>query len=333
MDFDTKKRNGNKGKCWSLLLILPALYFAVTTCYSADFPLEKWGKDSLDSPFLIGGMKTYFLKNKETLLDIARRFDLGYNEISLYYKGVDPWLPPRGRVYLVPTLWIVPPSKYKQIIINIPELRLYYFYKKEKRIYTFPLGIGDEGWETPIGTARIIEKRKHPTWHIPKSLWDKYKVKSIPPGPENPLGDYWMGLSIRGYGIHGTNSPWGVGRLVSHGCIRLYPEDIEVLFYRVPIGTRVEIIYEPVKVCKSDTHVYMEVHPDVYDKIPDLKHYALQKLEDMGLLHLIDAKLFNLVIKEQNGVPARISRSIDEDNHKDVSLQPTASFFKNDTDL
>ncbi len=333
MDCITKNRSVNKHRCWSIPLFFVIVLLSVAICYSADFQLEKWGKGSFNSPFLIGGMKTYFLKNKETLLDIARRFDLGYNEISLYYKGVDPWLPPRGRVYLVPTLWIVPSSKYRQIIINIPELRLYYFYGKEKRIYTFPLGIGDEGWETPVGTARIIEKRVHPTWHIPKSLWDKYKVKTIPPGPENPLGDYWMGLSIRGYGIHGTNSPWGVGRLVSHGCIRLYPEDIAVLFERVPIGTRVEIIYEPVKVCKSDSHVYMEVHPDVYDRIPDLKQYALQKLEEAGLLHLVDPKLFDLVLKEQNGVPARISRSIYEDSHKDILLQPAASFFKNDTDL
>ncbi len=333
MDRVRKKRSSQRYMCWWLPLILALSVLTGVRCYSADFPLDKWGKGVSRSPFLIGGMKTYFLKNKETLLDVARRFDLGYNEISLYYKGVDPWLPPRGRTYLVPTLWIVPASRYGQIIINIPELRLYYFCKKEKKIYTFPLGIGDEGWETPVGTARIIEKRVHPTWHIPKSLWEKYKVKTIPPGPDNPLGDYWMGLSIRGYGIHGTNSPWGVGRLVSHGCIRLYPEDIEVLFRRVPIGTRVEIIYEPVKVCKSDSHVYMEVHPDVYERVPDLKQYALEKLEENGLLHLVDPRLFNLVINEKNGVPARISRSKDEDNYKDMLLQPSASFFKNDIDL
>jgi len=332
LDFNTQNRRITKHFYSSLQLILVIFIVLVSNCYSADFPLDKWGKEALKSPFLIGGMKTYFLKSKETLLDIARRFDLGYNEISLYYKGVDPWLPPRGRIYLVPTLWIVPRSRYHQIIINIPELRLYYFYKKEKRIYTFPLGIGDEGWETPVGVARIIEKRVHPTWHIPKSLWDKYKVKSIPPGPDNPLGDYWMGLSIRGYGIHGTNSPWGVGRLVSHGCIRLYPEDIEVLFKRVPIGTRVEIIYEPVKICKCKRHVYMEVHPDVYGRIPDLKVYALQKLEDLGLLHLIDPKLFDLVIEKQNGVPARISRALNDDGGKDIALDPTASFFRNDTE-
>ncbi len=333
MDFDTQNRRITKHHFCSLLLLLVLSFITIENCYCADFPLKNWGKQALSSPFLIGGMKTYFLKSKETLLDVARRFDLGYNEISLYYKGVDPWLPPRGRIYLVPTLWIVPPSKYRQIIINIPELRLYYFCKKERRIYTFPLGIGDEGWETPVGTARIIEKRVHPTWHIPKSLWEKYKVKTIPPGPENPLGDYWMGLSIRGYGIHGTNSPWGVGRLVSHGCIRLYPEDIEVLFKRVPIGTRVEIIYEPVKICKFNSHVYMEVHPDVYGRIPDLKQYALNKLEDVGLLHLVDAKLFHLVIDKQNGVPARISRGLNDDEGKDIALEPTTSFFKNDTDM
>ncbi len=300
-------------------------------CHATAFPLKKQRLKGGTDSILIGSMQSYFLKGKETLLDLARRFDLGYNEIKLYYRGVDPWIPPREKTYLIPSLWIVPPSKYKQIIINIPELRLYYNAKKENKIYTFPLGIGDEGWETPVGVAHVVEKRVHPTWHIPKSLWGKYEVKTIPPGPDNPLGDYWLGLSLKGYGIHGTNSPWGVGRLVSHGCIRLYPEDIEVLFKKVKIGTRVEIIYEPVKICTSDDHVYMEVHPDVYSRIPNLREYALKKLEKLGLLYLIDPKLFNLAITKQNGVPMRISTSTR--NNEGPSLPPTASFFKHELDM
>lgn len=318
------------------IIVVISLFFLLFPVYhdiggASSFPYQKEDSKFPGNSAVIGRMQTYSIKGKETLLDIARHFDLGYNEISDFYRGVDPWLPPRGKTYLIPTLWIIPPSKYKQIVINIPELRLYYFSQKEGKIYTFPLGIGDEGWETPVGVARIIEKRVHPTWYIPRCLWGKYEVKSIPPGPENPLGDFWMGLSIRGYGIHGTNSPWGVGRLVSHGCIRLYPEDIKKLFSKVAIGTRVEIIYEPIKVGRSHGQVYMEVHPDVYGRFTDFAEYAWQKLLDLGAVSSVDQKLFQLAIKEQNGVPMRIS--ISSSVEEDQTLSPVDAFFKNDVDF
>jgi L,D-transpeptidase ErfK/SrfK len=140
---------------------------------------------------------------------------------------LDPWVPPEGLELTIPTFWILPEGNWNGILINIPERRLYFFFKKISMVKTFPIGIGVTENFTPTGRFYIRDKRVSPTWHIPISLREKYEGrKSIPPGPDNPLGSHWMGLSIKGYGIHGTNFPWAVGRLVSHGCIRLYPEDI-----------------------------------------------------------------------------------------------------------
>jgi L,D-transpeptidase ErfK/SrfK len=216
--------------------------------YHYRLPVRSYGVD-IQAMTVIGALQTYIVQKEDTLLDIARNFDLGFSEIQLLYKDLDPWVPPEGIDLIIPTYWILPEGKRNGILINIPEMRLYLFLKKISMVKTFPIGIGVTENFTPTGRFYIKEKRVSPTWHIPVSLREKYEGrKSIPPGPENPLGSHWLGLSISGYGIHGTNFPWAVGRLVTHGCIRLYPEDILHLYPVVPIRTPVEIIYEPVKI-------------------------------------------------------------------------------------
>lgn len=291
---------GPLGYALILLLTFPSLVLGQAYPFRKGCP----GGDTV-----IGAMRTYTVAKEDTLLDIARMFDLGYNEIRILYPDLDPWLPPEGMVLEIPTSWVLPEVEDEDIVINVPELRLYFFLHRLGLVMTFPVGIGQEDAQTPLGVFRVIEKRVDPVWHIPPSLRDKYPGRtSIPPGPENPLGKYWIGLSANSYGIHGTNSPWGVGRLVSRGCIRLYPEDIERLFPLVRVGMKVKLAYEPVKFgCKGE-RTFVEVHPDIYKKIPDLRNYALSLAGKKGILSKISLPLLLKALEEGKGVPVDISR-------------------------
>lgn len=257
---------------------------------------------------VIGLPGEYTVKKKDTFLDIARDNDLGFNEMVSLYPDIDPWVPPEGMKVIIPSQWILPSPKKYGIVINIAEMRLYYFLKSLHMVRTFPIGIGDTGWFSPEGTCWVAEKRVHPTWYIPKSLQEKYQMKTMPPGPDNPLGDYWMGLSFSGYGIHGTNFPWAVGRLVTHGCIRLYPEDIQKLFPMVPVKTPVELIYEPVKIGWKDGRIYMEVHQDIYNKIKDLTEYGTNKIESLQLSDQVDETVMLKTLEEKKGIPVDITK-------------------------
>ncbi|MDP3017665.1 MAG: L,D-transpeptidase family protein, partial [Deltaproteobacteria bacterium] len=256
--------------------------------FTYRLPARPYGID-IQAITVIGALQTYIVQKDDTLLDIARNFDLGFSEIQLPYKELDPWVPTVGTELIIPTYWILPEGNWNGVVINVPEMRLYLFFKKISMVKTFPIGIGVTENFTPVGRFHIKEKRVSPTWHIPLSLREKYEGrKSIPPGPENPLGSHWLGLSIRGYGIHGTNFPWAVGRLVTHGCIRLYPEDIPHLYSTVSIGTPVEIIYEPVKIGFIEGRIFIEVHEDIYHRIPDFFQYTLQKMEKKVIKNLVD---------------------------------------------
>ena len=255
---------------------------------------------------VVGSIRHHFVEPKETLLDIARTFGLGYNELSLLYPQMDPWMPGPGRNLVIPTQWILPSTKLFGLVINLPELRLYHFIPKTGMVTTYPVGIGDVGWETPLAVGHIIHRQVDPTWLVPKSLRAKYGTASIPPGPNNPLGKYWLGLSLIGYGIHGTNSPWGIGRRVSHGCIRLYPEHIALLFEKVYVNTPFEIVYEPVKIGFQDQNIFMEVHPDIYNRIPDVQAQTLSRLHELNILSSVSLALVNDALEKQSGLPVRV---------------------------
>ncbi|MDI6762412.1 MAG: L,D-transpeptidase family protein [Thermodesulfobacteriota bacterium] len=284
---------------------------AADGAFTYRLPIRPYGID-LQAVTVVGAPCTYTVQKEDTLLDIARNFDLGFSEIQLLYKDIDPWVPPEGLELIIPTFWVLPEGKWDGIVINIPEMRLYLFFKKISMVKTFPIGIGVTENFTPVGRFHIKEKRVSPTWHIPLSLREKYEGrKSIPPGPENPLGSHWLGLSIRGYGIHGTNFPWAVGRLVTHGCIRLYPEDIPHLYSTVSIGTPVEIIYEPVKIGFIEGRIFIEVHEDIYHRIPDFFQYTLQKMEKKGIKNLVDLEKIKEAIDQRRGVPIDITSDFD----------------------
>ncbi|MBW2707874.1 MAG: L,D-transpeptidase family protein [Deltaproteobacteria bacterium] len=262
---------------------------------------------TLNPDTLVGKPQHHRIEKGETLLDIARRYDLGINELQDLYPKLDPWIPPEGTDLIIPSQWILPASAGDGILINVAELRLFYFMKTRDRVKTFPISIGRPDEPTPPGVFAIGEKRAKPTWFIPPDLQQKYGVKAVAPGPDNPLGNYWMGLRHSNYGIHGTDIPWSVGRMVTGGCIRLYPEDIEQLFKWVRIGTPVKIIYEPVKFGFLSGRLYVEVHRDVYNKMGDLVNYGLGRLRAEGLVGKTNLDSLLQALLRQDGMPVDIS--------------------------
>lgn len=258
---------------------------------------------------VIGTMRSYVIKESDSLIELARKYDLGYNEIADANVKMDPFIPVLGATVRIPTFWVLPNyPRERGIIINLSELRLYYYpYQGAKFIFTFPIGIGDEGSETPLGTYTIIEKRADPIWYVPKSIQEERPdmPTQVPSGPDNPLGTHALRLSIGTILIHGTNKPWGVGRRVSHGCIRLYPEDIPELYRLVPKGTRVVILRQPVKLGLKNSRIYLEVHRG---ENVDYYQEAMKLILVRKLLSRIDKVKLSRVLREKTGIPEQISR-------------------------
>jgi len=258
---------------------------------------------------VIGTMKSYVVRESDSLIELARKYGLGYNEIADANEKLDPFIPELGATVRIPTFWVLPDVPREQgIVINLSELRLYYYpYQNAKFVFTFPIGIGDEGTETPLGAFTITEKRVNPIWYVPKSIQEERPdmPTQVPPGPDNPLGTHALRLSIGPILIHGTNKPWGTGRRVSHGCIRLYPEDIPELYQLVSNGTKVFIVRQPVKLGLKNGRVYLEVHRG--DGV-DYYQEALRLIRERKLLHRINRAKLAQVLKEKTGIPEDISR-------------------------
>ena len=282
----------------------------ITSLETVALPPGKTAEKYVHSPpadRLLGTLQHHVVQKKETLLDIARQYDLGFNEMQELYPHVDPWIPPEGMQLVIPSQHIIPESEAKGIIINVPEMRMYYFPAGVESVRTYPVGLGERDYPTPVGTFRIGKKRINPAWHIPSSLQYKYPVKVMPPGPDNPLGKYWMRLEGTDYGIHGTDIPWAIGRLVTHGCIRMYPEDIPQFFKLVKPGTMVRIIYEPVKIGWISGRIFVEIHRDIYNRIEDLAAYGWERLREKGLLESVDQDRFRRALDLQDGLPTDIT--------------------------
>jgi L,D-transpeptidase ErfK/SrfK len=228
-----------------------------------------------DDAQMFGEMETITTFAEDTLPDLARRYSLGYEEIQRANPGVDVWLPGEGTPLLLPNQRLLPPGPHEGIVVNLPEHRLYYYPKVKKGeapyVVTYPVSIGKMDWNTPLGKTRIVDKRKNPLWYPPESVRKEHAERGDPlptvvkAGPDNPLGAYAMRLAITpgAYLIHGTNNPIAVGMAITHGCIRMYPEDIEALFPLVPVNTPVWLINQPVKVARVNGQVWLEVHPPV----------------------------------------------------------------------
>ncbi|MBI4796522.1 MAG: L,D-transpeptidase family protein [Deltaproteobacteria bacterium] len=257
---------------------------------------------------VVGQPQKHHIVRYENMYKIARQYDLGFWELARYHRQLDHFYLPWETDIDIPSQWIIPErSSYPGYLINVAELRGYRFFPEKGEVRTYPIGIGVLDYKTPIGQRfRVQSKSVNPGWRIPKGLQAKYGMAYMPPGEDCPVGSRWMGLSH--YGLHGTHAPMGVGRLVSHGCIRHYPEDIEQLFDITSVGTPVELIYEPVKFGFLKGRVFVEVHEDIYHKIPDLLKYAVTRLSNRGLAGQINWTKFLRAVEERNGAPVDITR-------------------------
>jgi L,D-transpeptidase ErfK/SrfK len=298
--------------------------FANRPLYAYPIPA---GRDDI-----IGSLTTYKIQPGDTLLDVGRWFGLSAKEISDANGHMDWWLPPPGREVILPTEHILPDSPRSGIILNVPEMRLYYYfpspsyaprhrkgkvtaiaYHGARVIYTFPVGLGRFDWKTPLGVWRVTEKVKDPTWVLPEDIYQEHlerdgEADHVVPGgdPDNPLGHYKLDLSIPEYGLHGTNVPWGVGMTVSHGCVRLYPEDIERLYSKTPVGTPGEFVYQPIKFGWRGDALYVEVHDDLYGKYPGLWKLATQVVQQQNLTGKVDLAKLEKAVELRAGIPTYV---------------------------
>ena len=275
-------------------------------------------------PGLVGRVQYHKLKTGETLLDVARDAGLGFHEVRDANPTIDEWIPPEGAEVVVPSRWILPRSRYRGLVVNIPEMRMYVFPTNARPgelvpLRTWAVGIGTEDAPSPIGPFTIRSKDANPTWIVPDDIYKTMDnpQRVVPPGPDNPMGAYRIRLSHGAYAIHGTNDPWSIGRLTTHGCIRLYPEDLEVLYPKVEAGMPGELVYEPVKIGVRDDRVYVEVHADVYGRIRDFDGYARAELKKAGVAARIDKDRFLAAVKAKRGIPVDVTKGprTDEPKH------------------
>ena len=240
---------------------------------------------------IVGLVQKTIVGPDDTLPDIARRFDVGYEEIVLANPDVDPWLPGVGREVIVPTQFVLPAAPREGIVVNIAAMRIFYFPPHKpgepQRVYTHPIGIGKVGWKTPEGTTRITGRQKDPVWIPPRSVREEHAQNGeklperVPAGPNNPLGQYLFRLDWPSYLIHGTNKPYGVGMRSSHGCMRLYPEDIAVFFDLVPVGTRVTVVNQPYLFGWRDHTAYLQSYAVLEDDTRDWNSHRRRLLDQL----------------------------------------------------
>jgi len=272
---------------------------------------------------IVGRMGTYLTAFEDNLLDIARAHDLGFVELRAANPGVDPWLPGANARVVLPTAHLLPDAPRDGIVINLAEMRLYYYAETGGVPETFPIGIGREGWTTPTGNSRIVRKAEDPSWYPPDSI--RAERPELPavigPGEDNPLGTHALYLDWPAYLIHGTNRPWGIGRRVSSGCIRMYPEDIVALFEAVPLKTRVTVVDQPVKLGWISGEIYIEAHPtqqqadmlEIDGRFdPEIPLGILSAVEAYAAESVsarpIDWAAVLAAVKERRGYPVRVSR-------------------------
>ncbi len=219
----------------------------------------------------IGMIQLISAREEDTFVDIARAYGLGYDELVQANPDVDPWLPGAGTTIVLPTRHVLPEAPRQGIVLNVATKRLFYYPPVREGepviVETYPIGIGREGWSTPTGETTVVSKARDPVWFVPASIRQEHAEAGdplpaqVPPGPDNPLGTRVLSLGIPGYLIHGTNKPAGVGMRVSHGCVRLYPEDIESLYERIPVGTEVRLVNQPYLLGWQNGDLLLEAHP------------------------------------------------------------------------
>lgn len=289
------------------------------------------GADFTIQDDLIGELTLTASVASDTLSDLARAYDQGYLEMRLANPAIDPWLPGEDTEIVIPSRYILPDGRHEGIVINVPEMRLYYFPKvkpardgqQAKQVTTYPISIGRQEWNTPHGVTKVVGKVKDPSWYPPESIREEHAAagdilpKIVPAGPDNPLGAYKLNLGLPGYLIHGTNKPYGIGMRVTHGCIRMYPKDVETIFNQVPVGTDVTIVNQPYKVGIGHGAIYLEAHPHLEEDV------GIFRDEFTHVVNLVVGKTTNrrvdlswaalrMALREKTGIPTQIGRVSEE---------------------
>lgn len=243
----------------------------------------------------IGDFGEYTIAEGDTLVHIAREKGLGFVELRAANPDIDPWLPETGRTLFLPSRHIFPDAPREGIVINLAEMRLFSFVGADENTppVSYPLGVGREGLETPTGQTKIVRKKDGPSWSPTLRMReaDPSLPRTVPPGPENPLGTHALYLGWPEYLIHGTNKPYGIGRRVSSGCIRMYPEHIPLVFESTPVGTPVTVVNQPVKLAWIDDKLYLEAHPDMEQafQMEDTGQIYEARMSDADLQMILDA--------------------------------------------
>ena len=302
----------------SYSVMLASLLLLYTGSVGATrFPLPADGDD------LIGEIRLEKATRSETLLDVARRHDVGQEEIRLANPSLDRWLPAENDPVLIPSRHILPKARREGVVLNLPEMRIYYFPPATRKdaavVDTYPVSIGRMDWKTPLGETHIVSKQRNPSWRPPQSVRREAAAEGenipqlVPPGPNNPLGEFALRLGLPSYLIHGTNKPYGVGMRVTHGCVRLLPEDIEELFTRVAVGTSVQIVNQPVKTGWHKGVLYAEIHPPLEEDDTAREHLLRFTLERVYAElaqnpAVLDGQALRQAVENAHGVPVAISR-------------------------
>ncbi|MFC3607012.1 L,D-transpeptidase family protein [Stutzerimonas tarimensis] len=275
-----------------------------------------------DDGDVVGQVQVIQAKYEDTFADLGERYDLGYLELVAANPGVDPWLPGEGTEVVLPTRYILPAVPREGIVINLAEYRMYYFPKDRDVVHTYPLGIGREGWSSPVAVTRITAKTPNPAWYPPQSIRDEHAANGdplprvVPPGPDNPLGPFKFNLSLPSYLIHGSNKKFGIGMRVSHGCFRMYNQHVLALAEMVPVGTPVRIINEPYKLGLSNGKLYLEAHAPLEDDEPislTEKHAAvvntLLNHDQVTASLRLDWEMIRDIVAAEDGLPVQIAES------------------------
>ncbi len=291
-----------------------AVSFAAGSAVALELPLPPPGED------IVGQVQVIKAKYEDTFADLGKANDLGYTEMVAANPGVDAWLPGEGSEVILPTRFILPAGPREGIVINLAEYRLYYFPKGRNVVYTYPLGIGREGWGSPITNTSIIAKTPNPAWYPPKSIREEHAAEGDPlptvvaAGPNNPLGPFKFTLGTPGYLIHGSNKKFGIGMRVSHGCFRMLNNNVLELAGMAPVGTKLRIINEPYKFGVSGGKVYLEAHaplddhgePSLVDKHTAVINALLKRDDLVGKLRL-DWDVVREVVAAEDGLPIEIA--------------------------
>ncbi len=271
-----------------------------------------------DGDNMVGSLAAINTRENDVLPDIARHFGLGYNDISIANSAVSPWTPKSGSRILLPMQFILPDSPHKGIALNLANMRLFYYPKKQPdKVYTYPVGIGRQGWNTPMGLTSIVAKDANPSWYVPESIHREHAEKGdalpkvVTSGPDNPLGLFAMRLGFPSYLIHGTNKPYGIGMQISHGCVQMYPEDIEVLFKKATVGMPVRIIHQPYLTAWHQDMLYLEAHeplPKWAKEKAKLKKQVLKQLHDISAKKSVDVDWDKVerILQRSDGIPTPI---------------------------